>query len=113
MASNIVDLDEERRKRTEYIEDESSAKELFDSIFGKSQDEDSDPSKESGLSTIIVLDDGETWSGGGSVLRGTPGEIERIEEGEKPYSVINPDHGRPDARWTDIWDLWDTSGSER
>ena len=54
---------------------------------------------------IIVLGDGETYSSEASIVRVTSTELEQIEAGVKVYEFVPPDHGAPDAKWIDIWDV--------
>jgi hypothetical protein len=54
---------------------------------------------------LVVFDDGETYSGNASVVKVKPSEMQRIEEGEKVFDVIPPDHEAPGAKWFDIWDI--------
>jgi len=54
---------------------------------------------------LVVLDDGETYSGEASVVKTTPEDLKRIEEGEKVYNVIPPDHEALKSKWKDIWDV--------
>ena len=46
---------------------------------------------------IIVLDDGETWSGGGFVVTVTEEQLERLQWGEEPKDL-----DLPDEDWVEI-----------
>ena len=56
------------------------------------------------LIDIIVLDDGETWDGGASIVSLTQDEMDRVSDGEKVFDVVRPDHEVPDAEWRDVWE---------
>ena len=54
---------------------------------------------------LVVFEDGATYSTEASIVSVDPFQMERIEEGEKIYNVVPPDHLVPDAKWKDIWDI--------
>jgi len=58
-----------------------------------------------GYNFLIVFEDGETYSPDASIVRVTAEEQRRIEEGEKVYNVVDPDHLSDQAKWVDVWDI--------
>jgi len=54
---------------------------------------------------LIVLDDGETYSDGASVVKANVNELEDIWSGTKVSDVIPEDHDSENPKWKSIWDL--------
>ena len=121
-SGELINLDEYRRKAEEgrpkprerfdleeLMENWQELQKAIDEVQGISAEDiekwNVQPTGEHDEFYLVVFDDGETYSGDASVVKVKPNEMQRIEEGEKVFDVIPPDHLNPDAKWFDIWDI--------
>lgn len=103
IAGDLVNLDQFRKLKSE--EPQASEppthsdewKALTEDVFSGEEDLDK-------LIDIVVLDDGETWAGDASIVSLTQEEMDRVDDGEKVYNVVDPDHGAPGSKWRDVWE---------
>ena len=104
----LIDLDQYRQRQIQKSSPEQAgSKEMLLEDIQRMINEIQEAKKKKAFEShyIIVLGDGETYSSEASIVRVTSAELEQIDAGVKVYEFVPPDHGAPDAKWIDIWDV--------